>query len=101
MAALFFGCGAALACQSYNAGYNAALTRGREATAISTLHQIARDQHAYSTSNRGEYGTFQQLVHADFLESALESDKPKVNDYVFTMRLTPKGRGYAEGLVQH
>lgn len=93
MAALFFGCVATLACQAYNEGYNSAMTRGNEATAIMNLHKIVLAQQDYSVSRRGGYGTFHQLIEDGSLDDRYDSEKPKVNSYVFTMTVTLKAAG--------
>jgi hypothetical protein len=92
MAALFLSCIAALLWLGIN-GHNDSLKRGNEAATVSALQIIARAQQAYSADHGGAYGTFQQLIQADFLDERFDSVKPKVNDYVLTMTVTPKGAG--------
>src|SRR6202030_3678210 len=93
MAALFLSCVATLACLPFIAGYQKALTRGNEAAAIMSLHSIARAQQAYSVSNRGGYGTFKQLIRDGSLDERYDSEKPKVNSYVFTLTVVSKVAG--------
>ena len=75
----------ALACQSYTTTLVEAPGRVDERVALSTLRTIASAQTAYSLSNSGAYGSFEQLVAAGHLDSRFSSSQPKVGGYILTM----------------
>lgn len=83
-------CLASLCCQSYTSGLTQSVTRVDETVATGTLRTIASAQQAYSVSNGGNYGTFQQLFEGDYLDVRFKSDNPaastrQLKDYVLTM----------------
>jgi Tfp pilus assembly protein PilE len=96
-ALLLLACCATLACQSYSTGLQQSLARADETVAITALHSIALAQRTYSVSNSGNYGTFEQLVQAGYLDERFKGDKPKMKGYVLTMTVTPKAEGAPEG----
>jgi Tfp pilus assembly protein PilE len=81
---LILACLIALACEPATKGLKQSVVRADEASAIATLHTIASAQRNYFAST-GEYGSFQQLSSGEFLDSRFNSDKPEVNNYVFSM----------------
>jgi hypothetical protein len=84
-------------CQKYTTGMQQSLARADEAVAITTLRSITVAQRAYSLTNDGNYGTFEQLVQGGYLDTRFNSGKPKIKDYVFTMNVNPKAAGAVEG----
>ena len=76
---------ASIACQSYSTGIQQGVTRADETAALGALRTIATVQQTYSVSNGGNYGTFQQLVAGEYLDSRFNSEKPALRDYVLTM----------------
>jgi Tfp pilus assembly protein PilE len=95
IALLICGCSAALSCQSYSTGMQQSVTKVDETAAIGALHAIAVAQRTYSTSNGGNYGTFEQLVQGSYLDERFNSDKPKVKGYVLAMTATLEASGSA------
>ena len=87
---LLIGCLATLNCQSYTTGLQQGAARADETAALSTLRTIARAQTAYSISNPGDYGSFEQLVTGGYLDQRFNSNEPKLYGYVFTMSVSPK-----------
>jgi hypothetical protein len=87
---LIICCLASLNCQSYTTGLQKGASRADETAAISTLGVISRAQTAYSLSNSGEYGTFEQLVNGGFLDGRFSNPEPKFYGYIFTMSVSPK-----------
>ena len=83
-------CVALLSCQSYTTTLTQSPGRVDEVATISTLHSIARAQLAYSVSNGGAYGTFEQLSEGGYLDSRFNSSKPVLYGYTLTMSATPK-----------
>jgi prepilin-type N-terminal cleavage/methylation domain-containing protein len=64
--------------------------RGNETAAIKTLQTIRDAQADYSLGHRGEYGSFDQLIKEGSLDDRFAGEKPVMNGYVFTMKVTPK-----------
>src|SRR5438132_2354660 len=87
---LLIGCLASSNCQTYTTGLQQGAGRADETAALSTLGVIGRAQTAYSISNPGEYGTFEQLVAGGYLDGRFNNSKPKFYGYIFTMSLSPK-----------
>jgi hypothetical protein len=79
-------------CQSYTTGLQESAESGNEPSAIVTLRSIATAQASYAAANAGDYGTFQQLHDAGYLDSRFNSTTPEVSGYTFTM-LTQKSEG--------
>jgi len=48
-------------------------------------------------SNNNEYGTFQQLCEAGYLDSRFNSSNPQIKNYVLTMTVNAKSEGAPEG----
>ncbi len=70
--------------------WRAVVRRGNETAAIKTLQTIRDAQADYSLGHRGEYATFDQLIHEGSLDDRFAGEKPVVNGYVFTMKVTAK-----------
>lgn len=93
---LLIGCLATLNCQSYTTGLQQGSARADEVAALATLRAITHAQTAYSISNPGDYGTFEQLAIGGYLDERFNNSKPKFYGYVFTMSVSPKS-GSREG----
>lgn len=78
-------------CQEYSTGLQKGTNRAGEASAIATLRTIAQAQTAYSISNSGHYGTFEQLSEGGFLDARFKRSNPEFYGYVFTMQVNPSG----------
>jgi prepilin-type N-terminal cleavage/methylation domain len=66
------------------------IRRGNETSAIQTLETIRKIQADYMMGHRGEYGTFEQLMKDGSLDDRFTGEKPLINGYVFTIKVTPK-----------
>ena len=66
------------------------IRRGNETSAIQTLETIRKVQADFMMGHRGEYGTFEQLIKDGSLDERFTGDKPVVNGYTFTVKVTPK-----------
>jgi type IV pilus assembly protein PilE len=64
--------------------------RGNEAAAQQTLDSIRKLEADYSLGNRGEYGTFDQLIKDGGLDERYKGDAPVSNGYIYTIKVTPK-----------
>jgi prepilin-type N-terminal cleavage/methylation domain-containing protein len=71
--------------------WRASIRSANETAAISTLSQLQKQQSVYALGHRGNYGTFDDLIRDAGVDKAFAGDKPVVNGYVFTIKLTPKG----------
>ena len=87
---LLIACLATLNCQTYTTGLQQGAGRADEVAALSTLGAIARAQTAYSISNPGDYGTFEQLAAGGYLDGRFNNSKPKFYGYIFTMSVSAK-----------
>ena len=58
--------------------------------AIVTLKTISTAQQTYALSNGGNYGTFQQLCEAGYLDSRFNYTQPQVKGYVLSMNVGDK-----------
>lgn len=83
-------CIASLSCQSYTTGLQQSAGRVDETAVIGSLRTIGVAQRSYSVSNGGDYGTFQQLSEAGYLDSRFNSSKPEVKGYALTMNVGEK-----------
>jgi prepilin-type N-terminal cleavage/methylation domain-containing protein len=68
----------------------AGIRSANETAAIAHLDTIRKGQTQYALSHKGEYGTFDQLIKAGYLDKEFAGETPIVKGYVFTMKITPK-----------
>jgi type IV pilus assembly protein PilE len=66
------------------------IRRGNETSAIQVLETIRKEQANYALGHRGEYGTFEQLIKDGSLDERFAGDKPVINGYIFSVKVTPK-----------
>ena len=83
----------ALACQSYTTTLVESPGRVDERVATSTLLTVAQAQTAYSLSNSGDYGSFEQLVAGGHLDSRFSSSQPHLGGYILTMTVANRSSG--------
>ncbi len=81
-------------------GWKAAVKSANEAAAIKTLRTIAEQEMLYYNSHqRSTFGTFDEMLKENMLDSRFAGTTPVVEGYVFTMRVIPKSTttqaGYA------
>jgi hypothetical protein len=88
---------AGLACQTYTEGLQQTRAGADETVVLAALHSVAVAQRAYSLSNGGEFGSFEQLVTGGFLDTRFSANKPVFKDYVLSLTVTPKASGAPEG----
>jgi prepilin-type N-terminal cleavage/methylation domain-containing protein len=70
-------------------GWQAANRAGNEATAAQTVDQIRKFQAQYAGRNRGNFGTFDELVTKAGLDEAFKGERPVKNGYIFTLIVEP------------
>lgn len=89
MAACTFGC------QTYTKSLSDTVARAKETVALGAMRTIVIAEQTYAASNEGNFGTFEQLVNAGYLNSQFNSEKPKLGGYILTLTVT--GNGVAPG----
>ncbi|MGH9969103.1 MAG: hypothetical protein ACREBG_15050 [Pyrinomonadaceae bacterium] len=90
----------AFGCQKYTTTLEQSPGRVDEGIAISTLRSIAAAQTAFSVSNSGDYGSFEQLAGGSYLDERFNSGQPKIYGFVFTMSVSPRSSATSEGSYQ-
>lgn len=81
-------------------GWKAAVKAANEAAAIKTLRTIAEQQMLYYNAHqRSTFGTFDEMLKENLLDTRFKGTTPVVEGYVFQMRVIPKSTtsqpGYA------
>ena len=81
-------------------GWKAAVKSANEAAAIKTLRTIAEQQMLfYNSHQRTTFGTFDEMLKENLLDTRFAGTSPVVEGYVFQMRVIPKSTtsqpGYA------
>jgi prepilin-type N-terminal cleavage/methylation domain-containing protein len=71
-------------------GYRAATRAGNEAATLQNLKTIAAVQIQYYNTHSRTFGTFEELIKAEMLNSKFAGNPPTVDGYVLTMKVTPK-----------
>ena len=72
-------------------GYKAAIRSTNEAAAIKTLRTIAEQQMLYFNAHqRSKFGTFDEMLKDNLLDTRFAGSAPVVDGYIFTMRAIPK-----------
>jgi hypothetical protein len=89
MILLMVGC--APACQTYTKGLSDSVARAKETVALGAMRTIVIAEQTYAASNEGNFGTFEQLVNAGYLNSQFNHEKPKLGDYILTLTVTGTG----------
>jgi hypothetical protein len=90
---LFLTACGSLGCGSYTETLVDSPRRVDERVAVSTLRSVGQAQTAYSLTNSGDYGTFEQLVAGGHLDSRFGSSKPKLYGYFLTMTVNNQSSG--------
>jgi prepilin-type N-terminal cleavage/methylation domain-containing protein len=71
-------------------GWRAAVRSGNEAATLQDLKTIASVQiQFYNTHNRS-FGTFEQMVKEQMLDTRFSGNPPVVDGYIFTLKVNPK-----------
>src|SRR5947209_76306 len=72
-------------------GWKAAVRSTNEAAAIKTLRTIAEQQMLYYNSHqRTTFGTFDEMLKENLLDTRFAGTTPVVDGYLYTMKVIPK-----------
>ncbi|MEP6912628.1 MAG: hypothetical protein ABI923_07730 [bacterium] len=81
-------------------GWKAAVRSANEATAIKTLRTIAEQQRMfYDSHQRSSFGTFDEMLRANLLDTRFAGSSPVVEGYVYNMRVIPKSASALAGFT--
>ena len=81
-------------------GWKAAVKSANEAAAIKTLRTIAEQQMLfYNSHQRTTFGTFDEMLKENMLDTRFAGTTPVVEGYVFQMRVIPKSTTTQPGYV--
>ncbi len=69
--------------------WQAVISSGNEATAAASVDNIRKFQAQYSLRNKGNFGSFDELVAKVGLDEAFKGERPVKNGYVFVLTVTP------------
>jgi type IV pilus assembly protein PilE len=71
-------------------GWKTAQRAGNEAATLQNLKTIAAVQIQYYNTHSRTFGTFEQLVKEQMLNSKFAGNPPNVDGYILTLKVTPK-----------
>src|SRR4029453_17159989 len=79
-------------------GWRAAVKAANEAAAVKTLRSIAEQQMLYYNSHqRSTFGTFEEMLKENLLDTRFSGSTPVVDGYVYTMKVIPKSTSQQPG----
>ena len=79
-------------------GWRAAVRAANEAAAIKSLRSIAEQQMLYYNSHqRSAFGTFEEMLKENLLDTRYAGSTPVVDGYVYTMKVIPKSTSQQAG----
>jgi prepilin-type N-terminal cleavage/methylation domain-containing protein len=79
-------------------GWRAAVRSANEAAAIKTLRSIAEQQMLYyNTHQRSSFGTFEEMLKENLLDTRFAGTTPVVDGYIYTMKVIPKSTNQQPG----
>jgi len=79
-------------------GWRAAVKSANEAAAIKTLRSIAEQQMLYYNSHqRSSFGTFEEMLKENLLDTRFAGSTPVVDGYIYTMKVIPKSTNQQAG----
>ncbi len=65
--------------------WQAVIRSGNETTAAQSIDQIRKFQAQYASRNKGNFGTFDELIAKVSLDEKFKGESPVVNGYIFKM----------------
>ena len=81
-------------------GWKAATKAANEAAAVRTLRSIAEQQMLYyNTHQRSAFGTFDEMIKDNLLDSRFAGSTPIVDGYVYTMKVIARSTNQQAGYV--
>jgi type II secretory pathway pseudopilin PulG len=79
-------------------GWRAAVKSANEAAAVKTLRSIAEQQMLfYNSHQRSAFGTFDEMLKENLLDTRFSGSTPVVDGYVYTMKVIPKSTSQQAG----
>lgn len=79
-------------------GWRAAVKSANEAAAIKTLRSIAEQQMLYYNGHqRTSFGTFDEMLKENLLDTRFSGTTPVVDGYVYNMKVIPKSTAQQAG----
>jgi prepilin-type N-terminal cleavage/methylation domain-containing protein len=79
-------------------GWRAAVRAANEAAAIKTLRSIAEQQMLYYNAHqRSSFGTFEEMLKENLLDTRFAGSTPVVDGYIYTMKVIPKSTNQQAG----
>lgn len=79
-------------------GYKAAMKAANEAAAIKTLRSISEQQMLYYNAHqRSSFGTFDEMLKENLLDTRFAGTTPVVDGYVYNMKVIPKSTAQQAG----
>ncbi len=79
-------------------GWKAAIKSANEAAAIKTLRTIAEQQMLfYNSHQRSTFGTFDEMLKENLLDTRFAGTTPVIDGYVYTMKVIPKSTAQQPG----
>jgi prepilin-type N-terminal cleavage/methylation domain-containing protein len=81
-------------------GFKAAMKAANEAATIKTLRTISEQQMLfYNSHQRSTFGTFDEMLKENMLDTRFAGTTPVVDGYIFQMRVIPKSTTTQPGYV--
>jgi len=79
-------------------GWRAAVKSANEAAAVKTLRSIAEQQMLfYNSHQRSTFGTFEEMLKENLLDTRFSGSTPVVDGYVYTLKVIPKSTSQQAG----
>ena len=79
-------------------GWRAAVKSANEAAAVKTLRSIAEQQMLfYNSHQRSTFGTFEEMLKENLLDTRFSGSTPLVDGYVYTMKVIPRSTSQQAG----
>ena len=79
-------------------GWKAATKSANEAAAVKTLRSIAEQQMLfYNSHQRSSFGSFEEMLKENLLDTRFSGSTPVVDGYVYTMKVIPKSTSQQAG----
>ena len=71
-------------------GWRAAVRSGNEAATLQDIKTVASVEIQYYNTHNRTFGTFDQMVKEQMLDSRFSGNPPTVDGYIFTLKVAPK-----------
>jgi prepilin-type N-terminal cleavage/methylation domain-containing protein len=71
-------------------GWRAAVRSGNEAATLQDLKTIASVEIQYYNTHNRNFGTFEELVKDQMLDTRFNGNPPAVDGYIFSLKVNPK-----------